>query len=278
MIQEKLPSQPENVGPSEPAAEPAAVKEQLDKIVSTRFFRTSPRLKRFLCYTVECALKNRADLLKEYCIALEVFSKPETFDPRIDSAVRVAARQLRAKIDAYYLTDGSRDEVLIRFRPGDYVPRFYLRHSGGSMCDGAGDVSSAPAIIADKEWSTVREVTAALDAFAYPLSGVVDSGEKALEAAESLPGSIVIAGLSLTGGMTGIDLVRALKDHAGRAIIAVAPVGLGGDLLSDLVASNPDAVLFKPVRQSDVSGAIRVALARRALRQQGIQKEVSTSN
>ena len=113
----------------------AAVQKQLQKMLGDRLFRHSPRLSRFFTFIVQEALAGTEQRLKEYAIALEVFGKPESFDPRMDSAVRIAARQLRAKIDLYYLTEGSQDEVLIRLRPGDYVPRFYKRSNAPPIED-----------------------------------------------------------------------------------------------------------------------------------------------
>ena len=79
--------------------DPQAVRNQLNRMLDSRYFRTSPRLRAFLLYTVDQGLAGCEDRLKEYCIALAVFGKPDSFDPRVDSAVRVAARQRRAKID-----------------------------------------------------------------------------------------------------------------------------------------------------------------------------------
>ena len=91
--------------------DPQVVRNQLSRMLDSRYFRTSPRLRLFLLYTVEQGLAGCEDRLKEYCIALAVFGKPDSFDPRVDSAVRVAARQLRAKIDVYYLNEGINDPV-----------------------------------------------------------------------------------------------------------------------------------------------------------------------
>src|SRR5205085_8090595 len=100
--------------------------------------------------------------LKEYAIALEVFGKPDTFDPRMDSAVRVAARQLRAKIDLYYLTDGAHDPILVRYRPGDYIPKFYYR-TDAPAASGADQESEStqnrPVLIVEKDRSNIRTLT-----------------------------------------------------------------------------------------------------------------------
>jgi TolB-like protein/tetratricopeptide (TPR) repeat protein len=60
------------------------------------------RLRRFLEFCVERVLAEPDAPLKEYTIGVEVFRKPASFDPRLDSIVRVEAHRLRAKLAAYY--------------------------------------------------------------------------------------------------------------------------------------------------------------------------------
>ena len=106
---------------------PAAIQAQLAKLLQTRPFSDSPRQKRFLDFSVSQSLEGAADRLKEYTIGLEVFDKAPTFDPRLDSTVRTAAKRLRDNLKTYYETDGKTDPVLIELPEGHYVPRFSSR-------------------------------------------------------------------------------------------------------------------------------------------------------
>src|SRR3954452_7054685 len=110
-----------------------AVTTQLDKILASATFIRSKRLGRFLRFTVEQCLDGRQNSLKEYLVGVEVFNKLETFDPRIDSIVRVEARRLRSKLERYYQTEGRDDQVLIQFRKGSYVPMLLTRDQLKSM-------------------------------------------------------------------------------------------------------------------------------------------------
>jgi hypothetical protein len=101
-----------------------AVEAQLQRMISTQLFRRKPRVCSFLQYTVRQTIAAQTGKLKEYSIAVEVFNRPEDFDPRLDSIVRVEARRLRATVDRYYETDGAGDPILIRYRRGNYVPTF----------------------------------------------------------------------------------------------------------------------------------------------------------
>ena len=118
-----------NIGP---AAESAGISEseirtQLDRIVASRGFAGSERLRRFIRWTVEQKLAGHSEPLKQYAIAREVFDRKPDFDPRIDSIVRTEAQRLRRRLAAYYETDGATDEVIISFAPGGYAPSFTRR-------------------------------------------------------------------------------------------------------------------------------------------------------
>jgi TolB-like protein len=99
-----------------------AVRAQLEKILVSPGFVRSKRLGLFLRFTVEQYLEGRQNSLKEYLVGVEVFKKLESFDPRVDSIVRVEARRLRSKLERYYESEGRNDATIIRFRKGSYVP------------------------------------------------------------------------------------------------------------------------------------------------------------
>ena len=69
-----------------------AVLAQLEKILSSRTFRSAEGQKNFLRYAVERTVEGR-DCIKEYSIATQVLGRAESFDPRKDSIVRVEARK-----------------------------------------------------------------------------------------------------------------------------------------------------------------------------------------
>jgi TolB-like protein len=114
--------EPEPDGASAGSFPQSAVTSELEKILSSSTFVRSKRLGRFLRFTVEQCLEGRQSALKEYLVGVEVFNKLETFDPRIDSIVRVEARRLRSKLERYYQTEGREDGIVIQFRKGSYVP------------------------------------------------------------------------------------------------------------------------------------------------------------
>ena len=83
-----------------------AVRQQLGRILSSGQFLQSPRRQRFLEYIVNETLAGRSERLKGYNVALEVFGRPDSFDPHIDPIVRIEAGRLRDKLREYYENDG----------------------------------------------------------------------------------------------------------------------------------------------------------------------------
>lgn len=80
-------------------------------------------------YVVEEALSGRADRIKAYEIATTVFGRNESFDPQLDSIVRIEAGRLRRSLEHYYLTDGRGSEVRIDIPRGGYAPTFCPRET-----------------------------------------------------------------------------------------------------------------------------------------------------
>jgi adenylate cyclase len=107
------------------AGRPSAgsIRSQLEDIIASKEFVKSERLRRFLRLTVERTLAGEADQLKQYVLGRDVFDRGPSYDPRIDSIVRVEARRLRSKLQRYYETHRDAD-ILIEFPEGSYVPVF----------------------------------------------------------------------------------------------------------------------------------------------------------
>ena len=66
---------------------------------------------------------------KEYTIGVQVFGRPEDFDPRVDAIVRVEASRLRARLKEYYEGNGKDDHIVIELPRGNYAPVFRLRNA-----------------------------------------------------------------------------------------------------------------------------------------------------
>ncbi|QRM54723.1 hypothetical protein F3Y30_09345 [Sinorhizobium sp. BG8] len=109
--------------PEEQPPEPD-VRAQLERILNSRDFNTPSRSRQFLKYIIEETLQGRADRIKAFSIALEVFGRDGSFDAQNDPVVRIEAGRLRRELERYYLLSGSRDPILIGIPRGGYVPQF----------------------------------------------------------------------------------------------------------------------------------------------------------
>jgi adenylate cyclase len=106
----------------------SAIREQLDRVLHSPQFQKSRRRRQFLEYIVNETLAGRSDRLTGYNVALDVFGRPDTFDPVVDPVVRVEAARLRDKLREYYTADGQRDPIHIDLPKGTYTPQIELRH------------------------------------------------------------------------------------------------------------------------------------------------------
>ena len=131
MARETAASRFEPIGVEGPSTE--AVRAQLVRVTASRTFAHAPALRRFLEHVVDSALQAKTDELKEYAIGVDVFGRGQSFDPRVDTIVRVQARRLRGKLDEYYRIEGSGDAVLIELPKGCYVPEFRLVSGRGDI-------------------------------------------------------------------------------------------------------------------------------------------------
>src|SRR5215831_8122086 len=101
------------------------VREELDRVLASHEFRTSKRSQEFLRYVVDHTLAGQGDLLKERTIGMEVFGRPDSYDPSDDATVRVKAGEVRKRLGLYYSSQGAQDPIRIELPSGTYVPEFH---------------------------------------------------------------------------------------------------------------------------------------------------------
>jgi adenylate cyclase len=104
-----------------------AVRETLNRVLSSEVFQRSERSRTLLRFVVEQTLGGQTNTLKEYTLGTEALGKGPAFDPRTDPIVRSEVSRLRTRLDKYYATEGQSDAVVIVLPKGSYVPRFERR-------------------------------------------------------------------------------------------------------------------------------------------------------
>jgi hypothetical protein len=100
---------------------------QLQRILQSKTFRTSEIHRNLLSYLAEKSLSGNADGLKEYIVGLDVFAKPDSYDPRQESTVRMHVARLRQKLGEYYRTEGAEDPIVVDLPKGGFKLIFEQR-------------------------------------------------------------------------------------------------------------------------------------------------------
>ena len=128
-------------------AEPnaAAIRGQLEKILSSEAFARAERMSRFLRFVVHETVNGKGAQLKEYLIGVEVFDRDKSYDPRTDPVVRGEARRLRTKLMEYYEREGKGDPVRIHLPKGSYAVVFQSSSDVGPGDQTPISVRSTPA-------------------------------------------------------------------------------------------------------------------------------------
>jgi TolB-like protein/Tfp pilus assembly protein PilF len=117
-----------------------AIRTQLDRVLSDPLFVDAPRLSQLLRHLVANSLAGHERELLEYSVAMAVFGSGASFDPRIDTIVRVQARRLRGRLGDYYRGPGAHDPIVFEIPKGHYRVTFRSHHrpaDSNAPADGA---------------------------------------------------------------------------------------------------------------------------------------------
>jgi hypothetical protein len=116
---------PDPIHAKEIAVEPH--RKLVERVAASVHFHRSRRLRDFLFYTCERAIREPGVEIPEADIAVRVFEKPATFDPSVDTLVRVQASQVRKRLLQYFTMEGVGEPVVIELPKGSYTPAFRER-------------------------------------------------------------------------------------------------------------------------------------------------------
>jgi hypothetical protein len=128
-------------------------REELHRVLQSKFFANSPRKSRFLEFVAEQTFLGNEEKLNEYLIGVEVYGKGPDYNPQIDPIVRVQAHDIRRALKSFYEEEGQTSSLHVELPPGAYVPTF--------IRVGAGEQVAAPAKEEGFRWDRVGLATAA---------------------------------------------------------------------------------------------------------------------
>jgi len=107
-------------------AEQAAVRQQMQRMLSHSLFRNSKRYPPLFRFVVESALHGQPDTVKERQLGVQVFGREPDYDTNLDPIVRYTAGEVRKRIAQYYHLPEHQSELRIDLPSGSYVPEFHF--------------------------------------------------------------------------------------------------------------------------------------------------------
>src|SRR3984885_7443966 len=105
--------------------DPAAIREQVERLLAHPLFANSKRYPALLAYVVEQTLLGSAADLKERSIGIEVFGRSPSYDANADPVVRITAGEVRKRLSQYYYDSTHEGELVVELPIGSYVPVFH---------------------------------------------------------------------------------------------------------------------------------------------------------
>jgi len=114
-------------------------REELRRVLESKYFANSPKKTRFLEFVSEQAFLGNGEKLNEYLIGVEVYDRGVDFNPQKDPIVRVQAHEIRRLLDKYYKEEGHGGLIRLDLPSGHYVPVFRR-----STSEAAADTPPAP--------------------------------------------------------------------------------------------------------------------------------------
>ncbi len=102
----------------------AGIQEYVDRLLRSPDFRIPARRARLLRYLAERTAAGQPEQINEYAIGVNVFERPESFDPKTDAVVRAEVSRLRQNLRDYYAARMHADGFVLELPSRSYVPVF----------------------------------------------------------------------------------------------------------------------------------------------------------
>jgi hypothetical protein len=110
-------------------------REELRRVLESKFLANSPKKTRFLEFVSEQAFLGNGEKLNEYLIGVEVYDRGVDFDPQKDPIVRVQAHEIRRLLSKYYEQSGRGGLIRLDLPSGHYIPVFRRSTSNEAAAD-----------------------------------------------------------------------------------------------------------------------------------------------
>ena len=101
----------------------AALRQEVDSILTDPSFSRAISLAEFLCQLCDQTLLGDCGSLSQYALAVDGMGKPDSFDPILQSNVRVRASRLRESLERHYRLMQPCAGLCVYLRTGSYQLR-----------------------------------------------------------------------------------------------------------------------------------------------------------
>lgn len=154
----------------------SAVSQLLERVLTSQTFQRSPQLRKFLRYVTQAVIDG-AECPSEQLVGVHALGRPLNYSPNDDNIVRVQARLLRQKLDAYFDHESPQEPWRISIPKGAYLPRFspqdQMQESGAPPTVDVPEPPPAPSrrprwLLATVIATVIATAVAATLVFAYP--------------------------------------------------------------------------------------------------------------
>ncbi|MDJ0874046.1 MAG: hypothetical protein QNJ48_07885 [Desulfobacterales bacterium] len=128
------------------------INHQLEFMIASPDFTATPQQTALLRYIVGQTMAGKAERIKGYTVATEVFGRKEDFDQNIDPIVSIQAGRLRRALARYYDGAGKNDPLRIDVPKGSYIPVF----TDQCPLRSPAAIEKPPAVSVRERWPTVQ--------------------------------------------------------------------------------------------------------------------------
>lgn len=111
--------------PSSPLSDPRW--DLVERVANSSYFRQGTKLRAFLLYVCENSIRGRPEELTSQSIGSKVFDRPPGYNLGEDTIVRVEARELRKRLEAFFAGEGRHESMIIEIPKGAYTANFRPR-------------------------------------------------------------------------------------------------------------------------------------------------------
>jgi CheY-like chemotaxis protein len=114
-------------------------------------------------------------------------------------------------------------------------------------------------LIVEDEALVAEDLKEMLEKFGYEVSGIADTGEKAIALTEKHQPNLVLMDIHIAGEMDGITTAGEIRSHWNIPIIYVTAFASQA-IIDRAKITNPSGYILKPFNEIQIQAAIQIAL------------------